>query len=75
MTLIDLIYKGIETISALYPEGEAREMVFAYLEDTIGTKRHTHILEPEYSVPEIHFSKLRHKFLLSPRSFFYAKCG
>lgn len=52
MTLKDLIYKGIETISALYPEGEAREMVFAYLEDTIGTKRHTHILEPEYSVPE-----------------------
>ena len=31
MTLKDLIYKGIETISALYPEGEAREMVLRIL--------------------------------------------
>lgn len=42
----------METISATYPEGEAREMVFAYMETVAGTKRHTHILEPEYSLPE-----------------------
>lgn len=52
MLLKDIIYKGIETISATYPEGEAREMVFAYMEAVVGTKRHTHILEPEYSLAE-----------------------
>ena len=48
MLLKDIIKKGVETVSLLYPEGEAREMVFAYLEDIVGTKRHTHIVEPEF---------------------------
>ena len=52
MLLKTLIYKGMETISDLYPEREAREMVFAYLEDTTGVKRHTHILEPECSIAD-----------------------
>jgi release factor glutamine methyltransferase len=50
MKLTDLIKIGKETISVLYPEREAGEMVFAYLEDTLGTKKHTHIVEPEYEV-------------------------
>ena len=50
MKLIDLIKIGKETISVLYPEREAGEMVFAYLEEVINTKRHTHIVEPEYEV-------------------------
>lgn len=50
MRLTDLIKIGKETISVLYPEREASEMVFAYLEEAIGTKRHTHIVEPEYEV-------------------------
>lgn len=50
MRLADLIKIGKETISALYPEREAGEMVFAYLEETLGTKRHTHIVEPEYGI-------------------------
>ena len=50
MKLTDLIKIGKETISILYPEREAGEMVFAYLEEVIGTKRHTHIVEPEYDV-------------------------
>ena len=50
MKLTDLIKIGKETISVLYPEREAGEMVFAYLEEAIGTKRHTHIVEPEYEV-------------------------
>ena len=37
-------------ISCVYPEREAREMVFAYLEHQLGTKRHTHIIEPGYEV-------------------------
>lgn len=50
MRLADLIKIGKETISTLYPEREAGEMVFAYLEETIGTKRHTHIVDPYYEV-------------------------
>ena len=52
MLLTRLIAIGVETISSLYPEGEAREMVYAFLERHIGTKRHTHIVEPGYEVPE-----------------------
>ena len=52
MLLKELIKRGVEAISALYPEGEAKEMVYAFLEHHIGTKRHTHIIEPAYEVPE-----------------------
>lgn len=52
MFLKDLIKEGINTISSLYPEGEAREMVLAYLEHRIGTTRHTHILNPDHSVSD-----------------------
>ena len=52
MLLTQLIKRGVETVSELYPEGEAREMVFAFLECHIGTKRHTHIVEPAYEVSE-----------------------
>lgn len=52
MLLTRLIVIGVETISSSYPEGEAREMVYAFLERHIGTKRHTHIVEPGYEVPE-----------------------
>ena len=50
MQLKELIKKGVETISTLYPEAEAKEMVYAFLEHHIGTKRHTHIVEPGYDV-------------------------
>ncbi len=52
MLLRDFIKKGVETISALYPEGEAKEMVYAFLEHHLGTKRHTHIVEPLYEVSD-----------------------
>lgn len=52
MYLKELIVKGNETVSVAYPEREAKEMVFAYLEALLGIKRHTHIVEPEYMVPE-----------------------
>ena len=52
MFLKELIDKGVETISALYPEREAREMVLMFLQHSIGTSRHTHILEPAYEVSE-----------------------
>lgn len=50
MLLKDLIKEGTDIISSMYPEREAREMVFAYLESVVGTRRHTHIIEPEYQV-------------------------
>ena len=52
MFLKDLINKGAETVSTMYPEREAREMVFAFLEHHIGTRRHTHIVEPGYEVSD-----------------------
>jgi len=52
MLLSTLIKEGTGTISELYPEREAREMVFAYLESAIGTRRHTHIVEPGYQVSD-----------------------
>ena len=57
MLLKDIIYKGIETVSGLYPEGEAKEMVFAYMEDVFGLKRHTHVLQPEYRLPDTDAAK------------------
>ena len=52
MLLRDLISKGTETISHAFPEREAREMVLMFLQNSIGTSRHTHILEPSYEVSE-----------------------
>ena len=52
MLLTQLLRKGIEIVSVVYPEREAREMVFAFLEHHIGTKRHTHIVEPSFEVSE-----------------------
>lgn len=50
--LKDLINESLKTVSRLYPEREAREMVFILLEHCLGTKRHTHIMEPMYEVSE-----------------------
>ena len=50
MVLNELINKGVETISVLYPEREAREMVMLYLEDVHGIRRLTHILKPAFEV-------------------------
>lgn len=52
MLLKELINIGIETISQLYPDREAREMVFMLLERKLGTRRHTHIVEPGYEVSD-----------------------
>jgi release factor glutamine methyltransferase len=52
MRLTQLIRVGVETLSDLYPDQEARELVFVCLEHFLGTKRHTHIVEPQYDVEE-----------------------
>ena len=50
MKLTELIKQGTSTISRLYPEREAREMVLAYLCHTLGITRHTHLVDPSYEV-------------------------
>ena len=52
MLLKELINKGLETISVLYPEREAREMVLLYLEDVHAIKRLAHIFEPSLEVSD-----------------------
>lgn len=52
MLLSELIQTATGRLSSSYPEREAREMVFAFLEHHIGTKRHTHIVEPSFEVSE-----------------------
>ena len=52
MLLKDIISKGIETVSVLYPQGEAKEMVFAYIEDAFGLKRHEHIVRPDLELSD-----------------------
>ena len=48
MLLKDLISRGRELLSAVYPEGETSEIVFAYLEDVFGIRRYDHLLNPDY---------------------------
>lgn len=62
MLLKQLITAGVEAISPLYPEREAREMVFMLLEHILGTKRHTHIVEPSYEVGEDQASEVLQAF-------------
>ncbi len=62
MLLRDLIHEGTSAISALYPEREAREMVFVYLESLLGTSRHTYIIEPSYSVSDVDVAAARSAF-------------
>lgn len=62
MLLKDLINIGTETVSQAFPEREAREMVFLYLGQRLGVSRHTHILNPSYTVPEVEVSYARKAF-------------
>ncbi|MBR2127551.1 MAG: peptide chain release factor N(5)-glutamine methyltransferase [Bacteroidales bacterium] len=52
MLLSELIQEATGMLREVYPEREAREMVYAFLEQSIGTRRHTHIVEPRYEVPD-----------------------
>jgi release factor glutamine methyltransferase len=62
MTLKEIIIVGTQTLSQLYPEREAREMVYAALEKILGTTRHTHILEPHYKVSDDDLIQVRSAF-------------
>ena len=50
MLLRELIRQSEDALKRLYPETEARQMVFLLLEHLIGTQRHTHIIDPGFQV-------------------------
>lgn len=52
MLLAEFVKEGTETLGALYPQKEARNIVLMLCEDVLGTKSYTHIVEPEYEVDE-----------------------
>lgn len=52
MLLSELLRTGSDLLVNLYPEREAREMVFAYMESAAGTKRYTHIIDPQYQIAD-----------------------
>ena len=56
MLLRELIRNAEDTLRQVYPEREARQMVFSLLEHHLGTKPHTHIIEPQYQVAEDDFA-------------------
>lgn len=62
MYLKDVIKEGVRTLSPLYSEREAREMVYAALEKILGTQRHTHILEPQCRVHDDDLAEVRGAF-------------
>ena len=62
MNLKETIKEGTQTLSSLYPEREAREMVYSALEKLLGTTRHTHILEPDHKVSDEDLIKVRDAF-------------
>lgn len=63
MRLKDIINDGVNTITRMYPEKEAREMVFAYMEDTFGHKRYAHILDPDLSLSADEIEKAQGDFM------------
>lgn len=50
MLLAEFIKSGVSALSALYPEKEARSIVFILCESVLGTKSYTHIVDPGYLV-------------------------
>lgn len=52
MLLSELLRTGSDLLVNLYHEREAREMVFAYMESAAGTKRYTHIIDPQYQIAD-----------------------
>ena len=50
MLLADFVRDASRQLEALYPEQEARDIVLLLCEKTFGTKRYTHILNPDFEI-------------------------
>ena len=58
MLLKDFIKEGTARLESLYPESEARNIVLMLCEERIGTRRYTHLVEPEYSINDKDLDRL-----------------
>lgn len=52
MLLKDFISDTTARLTGLYPAVEARSLVLILVEDLLGVKRHTHILHPDFEIPQ-----------------------
>lgn len=50
MLLKDFIHGAVSSLEQLYPQPEARTIVFRLCEDVLGTKSYTHIVDPDFTV-------------------------
>lgn len=52
MLLRDFIRKACDALASVYPPEEARSIVALYCEEKLGVKSYTHILQPDFCIPE-----------------------
>lgn len=52
MFLKDFISQAQQRLCRGYPQQEARAVVYALCSDMLGTRPYTHVIEPEYVIPE-----------------------
>ena len=60
MLLKDFLREGTERLGSLYPAAEAKNILLMLCESRLGTRRYTHIVEPDYPVPDESFPILEH---------------
>lgn len=58
MLLAEFIKNGVSVLSALYPEKEAKSIIFLLCESVLGTKSYTHIVDPGYVVDPLKLDTL-----------------
>ncbi|MBQ9185709.1 MAG: peptide chain release factor N(5)-glutamine methyltransferase [Bacteroidales bacterium] len=61
MLLTDFIKRGTASLEVLYPTKEAHNIVLILCSNVLGTKNYTHIVEPEFVVPEARIPELEAK--------------
>lgn len=59
MLLSSFIKEATALLSEIYPEAEAGSIVSILLEERLGVKKYTHILEPEREIPQDRIEDLR----------------
>lgn len=52
MLLRDFIQTACESLCAVYPAREARSIVSLYCQEVLGVENYTHIVEPDYEIPD-----------------------
>ncbi|MBO7070204.1 MAG: peptide chain release factor N(5)-glutamine methyltransferase [Bacteroidales bacterium] len=59
MLLTEFLKEGIAALEPLYPTAEARNIVLMLCGHVIGTKSYTHIVEPQFRIPDKGLEPLR----------------